>query len=84
MKEWDVFLVIISLVGFAIAIGAPVLKLNTSITKLIVKLDNLDEKLDDLTESNRKAHERIYHWLERHDKELGDHDTRIKILEKEN
>lgn len=82
LKEWDVVMVIIALVGLAVAIGAPVLKLNTSITRLIVKLNNLDEGLDELTERNRESHKRIYGRLEGHDKELSEHNLRIFALEK--
>lgn len=83
MTQWEVYLVIVSLVGFAIAIGTPVIKLNTSITKLIERLNNLDDGLEELTIRNSKSHERIWQHSEGQDEKLNDHEKRISILEKE-
>lgn len=81
MTEWEVFGVIVTLVGFAIAIGTPIIKLNTSITKLIEGLHNLGEGMDELTEKNSKSHERIWKHNDEQDKQLGNHETRITLLE---
>ena len=43
VTEWEVFGVIVALVAFAISIGTPIVKLNTSITRLIDRLNMLDE-----------------------------------------
>lgn len=82
MTQWEVFGVIVALVGFAISIGTPVIKLNTSITRLIDRLNTLDEGLDELTARNSKSHERIWKHNEEQDDKLNDHETRITILEK--
>lgn len=54
MTEWGVVLVIIALFGFIVAVVTPILKLNQSITKLNVTLDQtnnivktIDKKIDD-------------------------------------
>ena len=54
MTEWGVVLVVISLFGFLVAVITPILKLNQSITKLNITLDqtnnivqSIDEKIDD-------------------------------------
>lgn len=54
MGEWQVVLVIISLVGFVIGVVTPLIKLNSTITELNVTLKNtnkivacIDEKVDD-------------------------------------
>lgn len=82
MTEWEVFGVIVALIGFVIAIGTPILKLNTSITKLIARIGALDENIDELTERNRKSHERIWEHNDKQDEKLNNHETRIAILEK--
>ena len=82
MTEWEVFGVIVALVGFAISICTPIVKLNTSITRLVDKLNNLDEGMDDLTARNSKSHERLWKHNESQDKTLVDHEKRIGILEK--
>ena len=82
MTEWEAFGVIVTLVGFGIAVGTPILKLNTSITKLITRISALDGNIDELTERNRKSHERIWEHNDKQDEKISDHETRITILEK--
>lgn len=82
VTQWEVYLVIVSLVGFAIAVGTPIIKLNTSITRLIDRLNTLDEGMDDLTIKNSKSHERLWNHNDEQDKRLEDHETRITVLEK--
>ena len=81
MTEWNVVLVLISLVTFAIAIGTPVIKLNTSITKLITKLDVLGKDFADLEQRNHKSHVRLWEKNEEQDKQLVDHENRIQRIE---
>lgn len=81
MTEWEVFGVIVALIGFTVAIGTPIVKLNTSITRLIDGLNNLGIGLDELTEKNSKSHERIWKHNDEQDKQLGNHETRITLLE---
>lgn len=82
MTQWEVVGVIITLVTFVIAVGAPVIKLNTSIIRLIERLNKMDESLDSLTERNHKSHERIWQHNDEQDEKISDHETRITILEK--
>lgn len=81
VTEWEVYLVIVSLVGFAIAVGTPIIKLNTSITRLIDRLNNLDESMDELTVKNSKSHERLWNHNEKQDELIKDHEKRIIVLE---
>ena len=82
VTEWEVFGVIVALVAFAISIGTPIVKLNTSITRLIDRLNMLDEGMDELTARNSKSHERLWKHNEEQVDKLHDHETRITILEK--
>ena len=81
MNEWNVVLVIISLVTIAFTIGTPIIKLNTSITKLITKLDALGKDFSDLEQRNHKSHERLWEKNEEQDKQLVDHENRIQRIE---
>lgn len=83
MERYDVIIIVVGLVTTALTIGAPVIKLNTAITKLIVKLDNLGEDMDDLEVHNRESHRRIHEKNEEQDEKLADHEGRIKVLENE-
>lgn len=53
-----------------IAIGGPILKLNSSISKLTTKLDDVIRRLD-----KKDTHD------ENVDNKLNDHETRITLLE---
>lgn len=88
MTEWGVFGVIVALVGFATAIIAPILRLNTNITRLTVTAEHLveemrgqSEEMAEIREKNHKSHERLWDKNEQQDKALENHETRIKVLE---
>lgn len=83
MDRWEIYLVVVSLIGTAIAVGAPVIKLNTSITKLIVKLDNLGKDFDNMELKNHESHQRIWNHNDEQDEKIADHETRLQIIEKE-
>lgn len=81
MTEWQVVGVLIALVGFVASIVTPIIKLNTSIVKLSVLVDNLGNKLSSMEAANSASHDRIWNKLEEHGEELLDHDKRIIKLE---
>lgn len=83
MGEWGVYLVIASLVGFLATVIPPIIKLNTSITKLTVTMDNITDDLKGLTERNRNGHERLWDKNNEQDARISDHETRIGRLENE-
>lgn len=74
MTEWGVFGVIVALSAFAISIATPVIKLNTTITKLAVIVDSLDKKVGTVVDKNDRDHE-IFR------SQINDHESRIKLLE---
>lgn len=82
--EWTVVTVIISLVGLLIAIITPIIKLNSTITKLTTQVDSFIKGLEEfkvrytnqLTEF-KNTHDELY------DK-VDDHEHRITVLETTN
>lgn len=82
MDEWQVVLVIATLVGLVVSIGAPILKLNTSIAKLDATMGQRAQELDQLDEENSRAHERIYNRLDEKGKLLAAHETQLKDHER--
>lgn len=74
MTEWTVFTVLVAVVGLFFTVGAPVLKLNATITKLQTMLDNLYKDVETMRTTNAKSHDKIY-------TQLDNHETRISILE---
>lgn len=74
MTEWEVLGIIIVLIGFVSSIVAPIIKLNTTITKLTQIVDSLATDVAELTKRNSDTHARLFDVINEHDK-------RISILE---
>ena len=89
MTEWQVFGVIVALFGFVVEVVTPILKLNTSITKLTVTMESMSKDLINDREKSRDAHKSIWAGIEAVEKKnteqdltLSNHEQRIKVLEK--
>ena len=74
MTEWEVFGTLAALVAFVISIVSPIIKLNTTVTKLTTLVEQMAADLGSLTERNAQTHDRIF-------KTLDDHGKRITVLE---
>ena len=81
MSEWTVVGVVIALIGFAASIVGPVVKLNTSITKLTVTMDTLASRLIKIESDNHDSHKRLWQHNDEQDDKLADHEHRIKVME---
>lgn len=81
MTEWGVVGVVIALVGFLSATAGPLVKLNSSITRLTVAVEGFQKALDKLDEENHESHKTFYDRLDGHDKKLAAQEERIKTLE---
>lgn len=74
---------LVFLLGLAVSIGAPIIRLNVTIAKLMTKLDGLSGDINELTTQNSKSHRRIFDTLDTHSTALAEHDKRITVLEHE-
>lgn len=81
MSEWEVFGVIAGLVAFSASIIAPVVKLNTSITRLTVALDSIAERQRAFEGHNERGHKRLWDKLEQNGGTLLNHEKRISCVE---
>lgn len=79
--EWTVVTVIIALIGLLIAVGTPIIKLNSTIVKLTVQMQNFMEGLDAFKErytnqmnTCKQTHDELF------DK-VDNHEHRITVLE---
>ena len=81
MTEWGIVGVIIVLITLVSAIAKPLLTLNTSIVRLTARMEAFGENLQKLTADNTKSHERLWAHNDEQDKQLGDHELRISVLE---
>lgn len=95
MTEWGVFGVVVALISFVVAVAAPMLKLNGTITRLSTIIEQFSKRLDKLEQddeasrsSNREARRRIHERIDgqekqiaEHDKKLANHELRLNQLE---
>ena len=80
MTEWEVVGVIITLVGFSLAIGAPVIKLNRSINVLTVNVETLKDLLEELKHDNRRAHQELQEQIDEHTEKISDIRETVAVL----
>ena len=81
MTEWGIVGVILVLITLVSAIAKPLLTLNTSIVRLTSRMEAFGDNLQKLTADNTKSHERLWAHNDEQDKQLGDHELRISVLE---
>lgn len=81
MTEWGVVGVIIALVGFVVALGTPIIKLVSTLTKLTTIVDTLQGGVVSLTDKNTEAHGRLWAKNEEQDKTISNHEGRISKVE---
>lgn len=83
VTEWGVVGVLTALVGLIITVLMPVVRLNTSITRLNVKMDEITDDLKTLIARNADGHRRLWEQNARQDAQLNNHEGRIKRLEEQ-
>lgn len=82
MNEWEVFGVIVALIGFAAAIIRPIVKLTKSITKLDMTCTQINAEFKRISNENKTEHKDIHAKDIEQDKILQNHEIRIDRLER--
>lgn len=82
MDNWGVVEVIIALSGLFICVAKPLISNTKTIERLIVTMENLSNDLNEVEARNDSSHRRIYGRLDEQEEQLGDHEMRIKIVER--
>lgn len=82
MNEWQVFLVIGEIAALLLLVGAPILKLNSTLTKLTTQMETQSEQFKEVNKANSTTHDKMQAHLEEHDEKLADHETRLQLIEK--
>lgn len=88
MNEWSVVTVLIAIVGLFATVSAPIISLNKNIATLNAEMKRSNARLDkhDLAFKEQQAsahesHQKLWEKNNEQDKVLGDHETRIRVLE---
>lgn len=80
MTEWGVFGVISAIVVFGVCVGAPLLRLNSTITRLSTVLNMFQKQVDLDKQCNAQEHIAIWDEMEKHGDKINEHDTDIAVL----
>lgn len=81
MTDWDIVKDIVVLAGLIITVTTPMLKLNTSITKLKALLDSVAKQVQENDKSNSASHKRLWEHNEEQDETLQRHEQRLHDLD---
>ena len=81
MSEWGVFEAVAAIVGLFLAVGTPVLRLNSNITKLNSSLDTLQKNMDAVTKKNTESHRKLWEHNDRQDEKIQENSNRIERIE---
>jgi hypothetical protein len=83
MTEWNVVLILGELIGLFLLVGRPILTLSKTIAEFNTELKNMKARVDAMECGKHEAHNKLWQHIDEQDKELADHETRIRVLEKE-
>lgn len=78
---WEIFLGIGALLSFIIAVTGPMMKLNTSITKLNDSVDVLKTAIERIEDDNEKNRKKIWEHNDSQDDKIENHEQRITKIE---
>lgn len=79
--NWDIFLGLVTLLGFIGAIVKTVVPLTNAITLLTEKTEELSGKITELDEKKTKAHTELWAHNKEQDKRLDEHSRRLHDLD---
>lgn len=78
---WEIFLGIVALFSFMVAVMTPLLKLNSNIIKLNEAINTLKDFVNRVDSDNEKSHKRIWDALEGITEKLEVEDKRLNRIE---
>ena len=81
MAEWDIVTVLIAIVGLFLAVGNPIIKLNTKITILNEELKSTKKQHDKDLQANNAEHKELWERNDEQDKLLAEHTLRLHDLD---
>lgn len=78
--SWMVVLALGTLVGLFLTVGKPIIKLNSTLTELITRMDNVETNISVFTEKNRESHRRIHERIDHVDNRVGDVEKEVERI----
>ena len=83
MTEWNIVLVLAELIGLFVLVGKPILNLSKTIAEFNTELKNMGKRVTTLECDKHEAHKELWAHSGEQDKQIADHETRIRVLERE-
>lgn len=78
---WEIFLGIVALIGFAVSVGTPILKLNTNIVKLNSSIDSLKDSIGNIDKKNTEEHAELWKHNDEQDTKINGLTDRVGKIE---
>ena len=82
MNEWSVVGVLVVVAGLFLSVGAPVIRLNSTLTKLSTLVEGLRDWQAQHESEDTDSHRRLWKHNDMQDEMMRDHEVRIAILER--
>lgn len=84
MEEWTVVGVLVVLIGLIATIAKPMINLNTTLTKLIVQVEKLEQSMRETAEKSDRSVAKLWKHNDKQDETLADHEVRLSTIEQLN
>lgn len=81
MEEWTVVGVLVVLIGLIATIAKPMINLNTTLTKLIVQVEKLEQSMRETAEKSDRSVAKLWKHNDKQDETLADHEVRLSTIE---
>lgn len=82
MTEWGVVGVLVVLAGLVVTLVTPMLKLNTTMTRLVTLVEEISRRLEVVENTIPSEHRNMNEHIGQIEKQVNKHETRITVLEK--
>ena len=90
---WLVVIALGTIISLFVTVGKPIIKLNQTLTKLLSRMEFIENGFDEFKEQyhkdtekseekKRESHKRIHDRIDRVEDEVGDLHRRVDVLEK--
>ncbi len=74
---------VVGIIGCVVTLAACLVKFTSALASLETVVELLKETVDKLKDGSRETHEKIFSELDDHGKTLVNHETRLRIIEKD-
>ena len=78
---WEIFLGIVALFGFLVAVVKPIVSLTSAVVRLTDRIDVLAAEMAEMDEKKTEAHRRLWDHNDVQDKKLEEHALRLHDLD---